>query len=139
MPTDTFEGANLDAELNDPAVSIVARLFKNSIALDSDQIVLADLVECDFVGYEAVLLEEPAIDVFAEENYAEAFYLEKEWIAGELLAPQIVYGCYVTITLAGGGTVLNNLQMFDQPIVLDTEGQKIVRNFSVMATSGELS
>lgn len=139
MPADTFAGALLASELENPDIAIVAHLFKNPIALDAAQVALADLTESDFVGYEPKTLEGAAIDVFEQANYAEAFFPEQEWEAGEDIVPQIVYGCYVTITLAGVGTVLNNVQIFETPIVLDTEGQKIARKFNVMSTSEALA
>lgn len=135
MPADTFEGALLDSELTNPDVQIVAHLFKNFIPIDADKIELADLQECDFEGYESKVLDNPFIDVFTEENYAEAFFQDREWVAGDLVDPQVVYGCYVTVSLAGVGTVLNNVQIFPTPIILDIEGAKIVRKFSICATS----
>jgi hypothetical protein len=139
MPADTFEGALLNTELTNPDVQIVAHLFKNLIPIDADKIELADLTECDFVGYESKTLENPFIDVFDEENYAEAFFQDKEWTVGAIVTPQVVYGCYVTVSLAGVGTVLNAVRIFETPIVLDTEGQRIVRKFSICATSEAVS
>jgi len=139
MPADTFEGALLDAELNNPALKIVAHLAKNAIPLDSDAVLLGDLVEADFPGYEPLLLEAPVVDVFDEVNYAEAFYQSREWIAGEIVTPQVIYAVYVTIEMVGVGIVLNQIQILETPIIVDREGITIQRTFSVAATSEALS
>lgn len=139
MPADTFEGALLDAELNNPALKIVAHLAKNAIPLDSDAVLIDDLVEADFPGYETLLLEAPVVDVFDEVNYAEAFYQSREWIAGEIVTPQVIYAVYVTIEMVGVGIVLNQIQILETPIIVDREGITIQRTFSVAATSEALS
>lgn len=135
MPTDTVQGAHLDAELSNPALTIVAHLAKTPIALDADSVPIEGIEECDFPGYAPIVLTDHWIDVFDDETYAEAFFPEVEWVAEDVVTPQLVTAVYVTITYDGVGTVLNNVSILDTPLVIDTPGQTISRNFSVMATN----
>lgn len=135
MPTDTVQGAHLEAELSNPALTIVAHLAKSPIPVDADSVPLEGIVECDFPGYEPKVLTDHYIDVFDDTTYAEAFFPEVEWQAEDVVTPQLVTAVYVTLEMDGVGIVLNNISILETPLVIDTPGQTISRNFSVMATN----
>lgn len=127
------ESLNLFNKLNDPNAKIVAHLCKNPIAEDVDKIALSDLVEADFVGYAPVLLNDWFFLNTGDLALGEAVSQQMEFVAGDLIDAQVVYGEYLTISLASGPHYLLKFNRFDNPIIVDVEGMIIHRQVRIVS------
>lgn len=115
----------LNTTLTDPLLQIVARLGKSPSLAMPDKIALADIVECDFPGYEPFVIEptmEMAID---DPAYGEVDPTRVRFVAGPIVTKQQVTCLYVTKTYNGVGTSLIQTLAFPVPMVVNEEGQVI--------------
>lgn len=121
--------------LNRPDVSIVARLAQSAIASEDDQVLLADIVECDFEGYEPVT-EFDWEDVAEEGSTAgEVLSAPVEFAAGEGVAPQQAAAVYITLQEGDADPVLAQLAPFAKPITFDQAGQGFKHQVRVQTPS----
>lgn len=115
--------SNLLTYLQNPAVLIVAHLGKNPIAKDVAQILLTDLVECDFPGYAPVPIKDWEIVEEEGDDYAEALSPEIYFQAATIVTAQQIFSTYLTISEGSNPPVLFQANLLDQPVTIDTEDQ----------------
>lgn len=127
----------LDALMGVGRNQISIKLCKNNPAPADADVVLADLTQCDFDGYAALVpvWGAPALDG-GNVAWSETGVLE--WTAGVGLAgPQTIYGVYATIVDPLGGLVVRML-WFDRlvaTVTLAAPGQKFRRICTMQCTN----
>lgn len=84
------------ALLNDPTKQIVAHLGQNSILDDLPTLLLADIVECNFPGYAPISDLEWLADPESVEDCARADTQTLEFVAGNIVTPQLATFVYLT-------------------------------------------
>lgn len=135
MPDLTGELALLDAWANDPARKIVAHLAKSPITVTADQVQLTDLVEADFPGYAAVLIDEWDPTDFGDDTYGEVTSGEVQWQASTLTVPQSVYVAYCTVEEFGNPPALFQPVVLPIPFTFVQPGQTFAFLFRIAAAT----
>ncbi len=133
----TYEGesANIEALLANPAVSILARLAKSAMPLDTAPLLLTDLVEADFPGYAAVPITTGEEIFLNEQNYAEVITNTPQWTAGAIVSPQEVTAVYLTMSVSGGPQKLWCVEVLPRPFRFEEEGQVFAREIRILSAS----
>lgn len=133
------EAAVLDAQLQNPAVHIVAHLSRSPIPADEGQIALADIAECNFPGYAPIRLVNWAVTPGDDDGYAYAVSEEITWESSVIVTPQEATFCYLT-TVAGEGPIqLISIMKAEEKIVFDKEGRKFSCSFTLTSFNNELA
>lgn len=131
MPeTPPTESENLQALLLNPANVILAHLAKNPIAFDADQLQLTDFIECDFLGYAPILVNDWVSVESDEEAYGESESPTLNWTAGAGVAAQNITAVYLTLQVAPDPPIMLAAFPLDVPLTIFVAGQqfeKIVR------------
>ncbi len=135
MPSDPpTPGDALIAEFTVPGNVIVARLAK-SINVDGDDVVtLANLVECDFEGYEPIPLSDfEDVDTTAADDL-EIVSAQLQFVADGILAPQAAVAFYLTATIPADPpttlepvTTLAQLEIFEGDVLFEQDGDLFQR------------
>jgi len=120
------------------AQNLQVHLFKNDPTPPDDKdVVIADLDEADFDGYDpidSIAFPTPAIN---GDDAAETLSPTLTWETtgtGEL--PQTIYGMYATINdPAGGGNKLFWFERFDAPVSLVGTGEQVVKKLKLLDTN----
>lgn len=133
MP-DTLTGQNaaLFEILEDPANVIVAHLAKNPIAVGGSDVGMADLMEADFPGYEAITIDYwDAIDS-GDDSIGQAIY-EAFWEADGITEPQSVFAVYLTYQHASDAPFLWWTIVLPSPVTFEHDGDEFP--FTIKLTS----
>lgn len=110
------------AYLNDPTVSIVARLAQNPIDMDAESLQLSDFTECTFPGYSPVTNFDWE-DVSDDPQIGEVLSANVVFFTGPLLNGQTAYAMYLTLQEGAGEPVLLDCIVFEEPILFQFPGQ----------------
>lgn len=124
--------AHLVETMADPLLEIVARLAKGPTSILDAPVALADLVECDFVGYAPIRLTAGLNEAVDDPFYAEADSQSLQWIVGAINATQPIVGLYYTSRYNGGAWGLVTLVPFDEPFSAYYESQLIAFDASLV-------
>lgn len=92
----------LNELLSDPLRKIVAHLAKNAIPGDLPSLDLSTLQECDFPAYAPQVNLQWAIDPDSADDTASARSQALEFVAGNIVVPQLATLVYLTINFANG-------------------------------------
>jgi hypothetical protein len=109
---DVFEG------LSDPLFTIVARLAKGPRGAPDATVVLADLVEADFVGYAPITLTADLENAWEEDGYGELSPQLLQFNVGAIEAAQQLTHLYFTKTYDGGDPSLVSVIPFNVPFFI---------------------
>ena len=121
-------GGNLEAlvdALGDPLFQIVAHLAKGPIGQQAAPVSLATLVEADFPGYAPITLVADLENATEQEGYGELSPQRLEWTAGLVVVPQRITHVYYTYKYGDNAHSLQSVVAFDNPLTIDTPGQII--------------
>lgn len=127
------EAANIGALLANPAVTILARLAKSTMPLDTAPLTLGDLTEADFPGYAAVPITAAEEIFINEQNYAEVITNTPQWTAGPMVASQDVTAVYLTIKVGTDPEKLWNVEVLPRPFRFEEEGQYFEREIRILS------
>lgn len=116
-----------------PDVTIIAHLGSQDILDEFDQVSLTDITECSFAGYVPIPLVGVPDIVDNEDDYAEALYDGVEWVATDAITPSRITCCYLTLTETGQPPKLMQFEPFEIPIIFDTSGQSMRRQFRMIS------
>lgn len=118
--------------LNSDTRHLKVKLAKNPLPPILETLTLADLTECDFVGYGAIVDPVFSSPVINDAGHAEAICGPLAFVAGAGVVPQNVYAMFITIhdgILPEGLVWVERLPM---PVTMDTPGQAIIKKIRMM-------
>jgi len=121
MPSPT-ESETLQAFLENPANHIVARLAKSPMPFDAEELVLADFIEADFLGYEPIDDFDWTFKATGEDDYALATSKPLLWTAGVFIEPQKITAVYLTIQVGADPMLLFWPFPFEVPLIMGIAG-----------------
>jgi len=115
------EAANLMHLLEDPANKIVVHLARMPIPDDVDSVILANIQECNFPGYGPQIAVGFTNVETDDDFFGEAVSKVIEWIAGDIVTPQLVTAEYVTIKRGDDEPYLAMFRPLVTPIKIHTK------------------